>query len=438
MPEYNLNAGEKRRRANDPIVGRGGGKSLTPLTRLLLLVCAIQFLLLAVMTYGPWRSPPKPTVWPSHRAALSATPREPYFKGKPGPWGELEYARINLEPPDEFVPTETNAFGPTHWFFERYTHESLSAFFSRCELSAVQQAELTNAASWVDETNGIVVAPGDDLVLGLSETARSQIYSLLAKSEINEFYCWPFKFREDGFDAWFERSQLSPGTLALLRQLVYTRGASLCFSDLPVLFPRVATVEERQRLIKTLARTPALLMKLKVNPDSDVKALADYWAKGWRNKDVQTLLESLAQVPGGMTIDVAQLLPAFARKRLNTFPIPSDDPSVVGPNCYWTAMNFYRDPPDDRFANPDAWAKEVEQNYTIADRPTFGDVIFLVGPDQMPIHAVVYIADDVVFTKNGSSYRQPWMLMKWEDMIAGYPTDYPLTFTIMRPRKPME
>jgi hypothetical protein len=39
------------------------------------------------------------------------------------------------------------------------------------------------------------------------------------------------------------------------------------------------------------------------------------------------------------------------------------------------------------------------------------------------IHSAVYLADDIVFTKNGNNYAQPWMLMHLKDLLAEYSRD---------------
>jgi hypothetical protein len=179
-------------------------------------------------------------------------------------------------------------------------------------------------------------------------------------------------------------------------------------------------------------------MKLRVTADTDATALTAYWKGIWRAKDIQPMLESLTEteVPGGVTMDIAQLLPQFARKRLNTYPMP--DPSTPATDCYWTAMNFFRDPPDDRYYNSEVWQSELTTNYTVVTQPAFGDVILFLRPDNLPIHAAVYIADDVVFTKNGGNDRQPWVLMKWDDLLARYPQDValrPVFFHRNRPPK---
>jgi hypothetical protein len=36
------------------------------------------------------------------------------------------------------------------------------------------------------------------------------------------------------------------------------------------------------------------------------------------------------------------------------------------------------------------------------------------------IHSAVYIADDIMFTKNGRAYAQPWLLMRLKDVVTAY------------------
>ncbi|MGB7769607.1 MAG: hypothetical protein WBN22_12230 [Verrucomicrobiia bacterium] len=439
MPENDLDGGEDRSQAKAEGLGRGGTDGFFPVSRMLWITCLVQFVLLLALAFALWHAPKPDSDRPIAPSSPASVSSDVYFKGNPGPWGQLEYARIQLKPSDEFIPTDAHCFGPTRWFFEGYTRPALSHFFDQCGLTASQLAGLKDPAIWQDQPSGIEVMPPDDLVLGLAEPARERIYSVLARSRLNILHLWPFKSREGGVDEWFGQSGLSAGTLALLRQLTYSRGGRLCFSDLSIVYPRISTSEERRRLIKTLASTSALLVKLQVKPDSDVAALADYWSKGQRTKDIQALLESLKNIPGGMTIDVTHLLPPFARKRLYTFPVPPLNSAKVGwPDCNWTAMNFFNDPPDDRFYDSDVWMNELHQNYTEVKQATFGDLIVFFRPDGFPIHMVVFIADDIVFTKNGSSSWHPWTLMKWDDLMADYTLDYVPAYIVFHPKEQTE
>lgn len=355
----------------------------------------------------------------------SSTNREPYFAGRPGPWGELEYIRINLELPEEFVDGEERGLGPARWYFAGTTRDQLKAFFDACNLTEGQRTELHDTRKWVEEAGGVIVTPTGNLIVGLAPETRAAIYSLLARAEQNDFHVSPFVYRRGGFDDWFADSGLSETTLALVRQVVYQRGAALCVSDLPELSARITDREERRRLIKTLARSSSLLMKLRIRPKSDIKALTGYWAQGWHMKDIGPLLDSLTRVTNSITIDVLHLLPPFARQRVNCYPTPLET-GQKPPDCYWTAFNFFNDVPNDRYFDDNLWRQELKEEYQLVEQPTFGDLVFLTRPDGVPIHCAVFVADDVVFTKNGANMRQPWKLVKMEDMLARYPEDYPL------------
>lgn len=386
--------------------------------RLLAWLCLLQFALLVVLT-AVWRTNSEPL--PRRGAKrYDQTRPEPFFIGNPGPWGELEYARINVEPPGDFVPTGAEFFDQTTWLFPGFSRGQLTTFLSATDLTPQQRAELSNLAAWNETADGLVVTPSPNLVLGLTPQARRQIYAVLARSELNPRQFQPYAYRQGGFEDWFGNSGLSSNTLAWLSRLVYPRGSAICFSDLPELLPHLATSTERQELLKALWRNPTILMRLRVRPDADVAALASYWGRGWHVKDIRALLASVAKVPGGLRIDVAHLLPPFARRRLNSYPNPASYSPEQSSDCYWTAFNFFKDPPDDRFHERAMWQQELESNYTAAPTPTFGDILILRTATGEPIHAAAYIADGVVFTKNGDDFRQPWMLMKMEDLLAYY------------------
>lgn len=400
--------------------------------KLLIVVCVIQFGLLIWLARRGASRTAAPAGGPELKA-FSLTNAEPYFAGRPGPWGELEYARINIEPTDEFVTAEEQALGVTRWLFEGQTREQVLALARELGLTDAQQTILREQSTWQIAPEGPVVLPAGELIMGLAPEVRARLYAVLARSPQNNLHSWPFAFRPGGFAEWFENSGLAATTLELVKRVAYQRGQALCVSDAPELCLRISDPAERHRLIKALSRSTSLLMKLRVRPDADVPALAAYWGRGWHVKDIEPLLNSLTKVPGGMTLDVAHLLPPFARQRLNCFPTPLL-PGQRAPDCYWSAWNFFNDVPDDRYFDDAIWRQELQQNCTLVEQPTFGDLVFLTRPDGVPIHCAVFVADDVVFTKNGANPRQAWKLMKLDDMLARYPEDFPLRVTIFHPK----
>jgi hypothetical protein len=50
----------------------------------------------------------------------------------------------------------------------------------------------------------------------------------------------------------------------------------------------------------------------------------------------------------------------------------------------------------------------------------------------MAAHMCVYIAADVVYTKNGVDPKQPWVLMRMKDLLALYTSDQPQQWRVFR------
>lgn len=174
-----------------------------------------------------------------------------------------------------------------------------------------------------------------------------------------------------------------------------------------------------------------------MDQSTDVDALAAYWDTGGRSKDLHVLLASLARVPGGVSLDLAHLLPPLPRKLIYTYPRPANDPLSVRRDCHWTSLNFLNDPPDDRFVEPDEVKKAVETEYhPVGTAPRFGDIVFIRTARGELIHSSVYLAADIVFTKNGAFANQPWIPMKIDDMVDAfnglYLRDAPLKLVIYR------
>jgi hypothetical protein len=61
-----------------------------------------------------------------------------------------------------------------------------------------------------------------------------------------------------------------------------------------------------------------------------------------------------------------------------------------------------------------------------------GDILLLLNSRNEVKHSAVYLADDLVFTKNGNNYRQPWMIMHIPDLLATYPATPPMQVVYMR------
>lgn len=378
----------------------------------------------------PTPAVPAPAVVSSGEAPSSSRPAQP------GPWGDLLLTRIEIEPPESLLPPPGAARKPIVWTFPGHTRDDLLAWWRTVALTPAQQAELADPARWEILPDLIRVRPSDELVLGLAPEIRARIYATLSDYPENPEQNDPFRFRADAADEWFAHSNLRPETIALVKPLLYRRGTSLLFSDLSLILPRLPSQLERTQLIKTLARKSTLMVKLRIRADSDIDALDRYWSRGQRGRDVKPLMQSLVRRDGTTTIDIIHLLPRLPRSLLYTYPLTADKGRGTFLDCHWTTLNFFNTQPDPRLEDIDVATATFNQDYyPLSGRPTFGDVVMLTKRDNSVMHSCIYIADNIVFTKNGSSPNAPWILMELSDVIAFYPTDDPLDVQYYRSKK---
>jgi hypothetical protein len=261
------------------------------------------------------------------------------------------------------------------------------------------------------------VAPGLELLGRLARPQRAALYEdALSSPEDAEFPV--FRRRAVDTERWTRNAGLLPATRAALDELSFQRGDLVFLADLALLCSRLPSAAERARLVAALDRTPALVVTLHVDARSDLDALTRYWGAGSRGPEVRALLQALARMPDGGSIDVAHLVPAFARERLYTFPrsgAPARD-------CHWTSMNFWSDKPDDRFLDENRVRATVASEYVAVDThaPELGDVLLFVGPEGKVVHSAVHVVEDVVFTKNGHGALSPWVLSTRSEVLAAY------------------
>jgi hypothetical protein len=352
---------------------------------------------------------------------------------EPGPWGELSYSRIVIEPPESVVfVAQPKARAPV-WHFPGYSPDQLAALWATVPLRENERAHFNDRSLWEHSPQGIRMQPHSDIVLALSPEARTQIYSVLAEFEENPEQNDPFRFRADVASEWFAHSGLKPETVELVKRLLYRRGTSLLFSDLGLILPQVPTLHERTRLIKTLARKSTLMVKLRIRADSDIAALDRYWGRGQRAKDIKPLLQSLVREGNGTTIDIIHLLPRQPRSLLYTYPTPDEPGSRTYMDCHWSTLNFFNSVSDPRYMDiAEVNRAFSEDHHPITTDPTFGDVVMFTKTDGTVIHSCIYIAADIVYTKNGASPNAPWILMMLSDVVAFYPTTEPLDIQYYR------
>ena len=351
----------------------------------------------------------------------------------PKPGGDFDYIPLPLLDPS-LIPPLSGSLGGPRWFFADTTKELLQTVFDSFETSAELNKQLNDSKRWRAVTNGLLVEPPPQFVLELKPTDRARLYSILALSPVNTAQCSPFRFHPDNVEHWIKSVGLSRDSGELIRRLLYPQNGSLCLSD-GNLLQAMLPADEFQRVVQSLYGDNTFLMRLRVTKDTDVEEIINYWGKGGRAKLIRPLLLSLKRLPEGGNLSVSHLLPALARTCLYTYDEPKGGPGIRY-NCSWSTMNFFRDKPDDRFVDFDYTMKAIQSDFEeVRGLPAFGDVMVLFNAQDRPIHFCVYLADGVVFTKNGYEASQPWVLMKLPDLITEYQVRAGVRTKVYRDRK---
>jgi hypothetical protein len=235
-------------------------------------------------------------------------------------------------------------------------------------------------------------------------------------------------FKEEMLNQQLQDSGLSQKSIALLKRLLYRNPGSplLIFSDWGVALRQIPDEAEKRLFMKTLSRKPSLLAEIRITPDSNIDQLANYWGVGGRRKDIEPLLSSIKNLKTNVDLSLIYLLPAFVRDRIYTYPFPTSDGTGIKQDCFWTAFNTFNLTPDDKMCEMDYIAKTLEHGYYKIYEPSqLGDIICLSIGGKKVIHAAIFITTDIVFTKNGYDFTQPWVLMRKQDMLDTYAARYP-------------
>ena len=370
---------------------------------------------------GSSRTDPKAAAATPTAATKGAWAGSDVMHARQGPWGDVEYFRILIEPPEEFILSDYIQADVRPWIFKGFTDAQLAALWDSAGLDAAQKSYLSDPAHREVRADAILIHPDRSLVVGLSPAARARIYSSLGDFPENFSQFNPYRLRSSAAGGWLDNADLPAEAVALTKRMFYQRGTATCFSDESIVLPTIKDAADRARYIKALSRKSALVVQLKIRPGEDVEPLVSYWGQSGRSKDLKPLLQSLARRPNGGAIDILHLLPRFARLHAYTYPLPSEKSVDANHDCHWTAFNFQNEEIDERLSDINYVGKVLaEQYYPVPGNPRLGDLIMFVRGDGVVLHSCVYIADDIVFTKNGPSFSVPWLIASLADVEAFY------------------
>lgn len=347
------------------------------------------------------------------------------YRAKPGLWGELEFVPMTISAPEESLPVRTLAEGRTQWFFPGLDLQKWDGWLTQLEVPEELRKALAKTDAAQATAQGLVVFPPSEALEKLSEKAKRAICRVLrrqpgAGQAIGKVPKERLaKLRDEG---------VSATAIELLRRVGCEDGTMFYFFDLGEVLRRLPSPEEKVRLCKALTLQPTLLARLHVRQGSDINGLMKYWGKACWTSDLRSILESLSRVPGGVWVDMVELMPPFPSSLIYTYPKPLTP--MAGPavkqDCHWTSFNYFRDPPEPRFGTVEFVRQTLANDYLeVQGDPRYGDIALFCTKDAAGtiVHSAVYLADNVLFTKNGDTLFHPWMLATLESVLEEYATD---------------
>lgn len=354
-----------------------------------------------------------------------ARPDQPrVFDGNPGPWGKLKTFYIYIEAPRAMVDDYPLPFSKPRWTFAESDMPGLPALFQKAGLPEAVSKLLVSPASQSKENGLVNLYPPIPDLEAMTPAMRQTIYRELAKYPANEFYADPVLITADSVEEWYHSSKLRPELIAKISQMSYRRGECLAFSDVQLMMNYASSDSEARAIFKAFTRTRSLMVQMELDEHTDLQPLLNYWTigVGLRRKDIEPIMQSIVDTDGVDRLGLVHIIPALPRKLLYTYPGGEYARQGMLPDCHWTSLNFFNYEPHQYLLDPRLATSAVLEKFDPIDGPyRYGDILFFLDVDKGDaFHSCVYLADDMVFTKNGRNAFSPWVIMKIDDVKKIY------------------
>lgn len=342
-----------------------------------------------------------------------------------GPWGRVTYLPIYLEVSNALVEAYPLPNVLPRWTYPDAVWEGVPTRWREAGLPAAWVEVLRGEACVMREGEWVHVFPPLEMVEAMAADVRARVYAELAQYAVNEYYADPVLILTDTVAEWYASSRLRPELIEKIVALSYRRGKVWAFSDLPLLLGYAVDEAEARLVFKSFTRTRTYLVRLVVSPGADVEGVVGYWSvgrRGFRLKDIEPLLSSIQETGIEVNLDIAHLLPALPRKLLYTYPGLEMALQGMLPDCHWTCLNFFNYEPHGYLLDTRLATSRVLSEYMRVDPPyEYGDILFFLGEgNEDAFHSCVYLADVLVFTKNGRNQLAPWIISTLEDVSRVY------------------
>ena len=343
-------------------------------------------------------------------------------QANPGPWGELLVSNIYLEAPDSVIEIAGKPDPVPRWTFPGLSASMVKDLLiqSGVELTLVER--LTSSSQLKSSGAEIVIYPKLEDLLLIKGTVRDKLYTEISKYPQNDYYTDPVFILSGDVEEWLGEATLNANQKNTVRQLVWHRGNALVFSNVGVLLNYAQNTEEIKNTLRAITRCMSLVVnkKFPIKPEQR-DAFLRYWIGNQPESPRMTFIKAVAKENDlNDTVDIMHFLPVIMREKLYTFPTLRDGVKGRLPDCHWTSLNFFNLTARDYYRNTSMAAIQLTQAYNQVSAPyQLGDVLCYTDNGE-GLHTCVYIADNIVLTKNGENILAPWVLLTIEDVSKIY------------------
>lgn len=353
-----------------------------------------------------------------------------------GPWGTIEYYPVSLEPPASHL-WEALYNEHSYWNFGSVSRSEARTILVGLGFTEETLTLVDQNGVWTDTKRGLDLDIDDAIV----ESLREQDRAALAKwSRLNNepFFSKTVINLEGGDFSAFENGSVSPETLDLVKRMSFRRRNVLSLMDRPYILRQIGNdIAEKERFLRASFATRSLIVRLVLDEHSDIDALLDYWDPNDLNPEVASMFRAVNSTSGVERIDLVQILPAVPRRYLYGFTNLRDVGPHSTPDCFWASVQFFNHQASPRLLDTAGFYHHIDGKFTrVHDTPRYGDIVCMFNAEEGTfVHSYVHIANDIVFTKNGSSFARPFVLTRRSDMLSVYLDETQIREEIYR-RKP--
>jgi hypothetical protein len=342
--------------------------------------------------------------------------------GNSGPWGELIVSNIYLEAPDSVIEVVGKPDPVPRWTFSNSSPALVKDLLIKSGVELTLVDRLTSSSQLTSSGTDTIIYPKLEDLLKIKGVVRDKLYTEISKYPQNDYYTDPVFILSGDVEEWLSETTLNAKQKDIFRQLVWHRGSALVFSNVGVLLSYAQNNEEIKNTLRSITRCMSLVVSEKFPlPKNHREAFLRYWIGNQTESPRMTFIKAISKEDDiSDTVDIMHFLPVIMREKLYTFPSLKDGVKGRMPDCHWTSLNFFNLTPRDYYRNTSLAAIQLTQSYNAVSAPyQLGDVLCYVDNGE-GLHTCVYIADNIVLTKNGENILAPWVLLTIDDVSKIY------------------